>query len=84
MIPRNMVAQRVTVAGNQKDFTGLLYPGVKPPHIQTEADRNKKLDVSDFVVDLYMSSRRGQRRNRNRRNGNTTTRLRRNWQWRKL
>ena len=54
--PRNMVAQRVTVAGTQKDYTGLLYPGVKPPHIQTEADRNKKLDVSDFVVDLYMSA----------------------------
>ena len=51
-----MVAQRVTVAGNKKDYTGLLYPGVKPPHIQTEADRNKKLDVSDFVVDLYMST----------------------------
>ena len=54
--PRNMVAQRVTVAGIEKDHTGLLYPGVKPPHIQTEADRNKKLDVSDFVVDLYMSA----------------------------
>ncbi len=54
--PRNMVAQRVTVAGTEKDHTGLLYPGVKPPHIQTEADRNKKLDVSDFVVDLYMSA----------------------------
>ncbi len=54
--PRNMVAQRVTVAGAEKDYTGLLYPGVKPPHIQTEADRNKKLDVSDFVVDLYMSA----------------------------
>ena len=52
--PRNMVAQRVTVAGVEKDYTGLLYPSVKPPHIQTDAERNKKLSVDDFVVDLYM------------------------------
>ena len=52
--PRNMVAQRVTVAGVKRDYTGLLYPGVKPPHIQTAADKNKQLSVSDFVVDLYM------------------------------
>ena len=56
--PRNMVAQRVTVAGVKKDYTGLLYPGVKPPHIQTAADKNKQLSVSDFVVDLYMSADR--------------------------
>ncbi|MDP6038890.1 MAG: M42 family peptidase, partial [Candidatus Latescibacteria bacterium] len=54
--PRNMVAQRVTVAGMKKDYPGLLYPGVKPPHIQTAADKNKQLSVSDFVVDLYMSA----------------------------
>jgi len=52
--PRNMVAQRVTVAGNRGDLTGLLYPGVKPPHIQTDADRAKKLTVTDFVVDLHL------------------------------
>ena len=52
--PRNMVAQRVTVAGKRGDLTGLLYPGVKPPHIQTDADREKKLAVADFVVDLHL------------------------------
>jgi putative aminopeptidase FrvX len=52
--PRNMVAQRVTVAGVKRDYTGLLYPGVKPPHIQTAADKYKQLSVGDFVVDLYM------------------------------
>jgi endoglucanase len=52
--PRNMVAQRVNVAGKRGDLTGLLYPGVKPPHIQTEADRAKKLTVTDFVVDLHL------------------------------
>jgi len=52
--PRNMVSQRVTVAGIKKDFTGLMYPGVKPPHIQTDADRNKSLSIGDFFVDLYM------------------------------
>lgn len=51
---RNMVAQRVTVAGIKKDYTGLMYPGVKPPHIQTDADKNKSLQVSDFFVDLYL------------------------------
>lgn len=52
--PRNMMAQRVTVAGNKRDYTGLLYPGVKPPHIQTDDDRKKSLNISDFFVDLYM------------------------------
>ena len=54
--PRNMVAQRVTVAGTEKDYTGLLYPGVNPRISRPKPDRNKKLDVSDFVVDLYMSA----------------------------
>ena len=52
--PRNMVAQRVTVAGIKKDLPGLLYPGLKPPHIQTEEDRKKRLNVSDFFVDLCL------------------------------
>jgi len=53
--PRNMVAQRVVVRGKKRDLPGLLYPGIKPPHIQTEADRNAKLAISDFIVDLYLS-----------------------------
>ena len=52
--PRNMVAQRVNVAGKRGDLTGLLYPGVKPPHIQTDADLGKKLTIPDFVVDLHL------------------------------
>lgn len=52
--PRNMMAQRVTVCGVKRDLTGLLYPGVKPVHVQTEAERGKGLSVGDFVVDLYM------------------------------
>ena len=52
--PRNMVAQRVTVCGVKKDLSGLLYPGIKPTHIQTDEDRRKSLQVSDFFVDLYM------------------------------
>ena len=59
--PRNMVAQRVTVCGTRRDLTGLLYPGIKPPHIQTDADRGKSLQVSDFVVDLYMPASRVKR-----------------------
>lgn len=59
--PRNMVAQRVSVAGKRGDLTGLLYPGVKPPHIQTDADKNKKLNVTDFVVDLHLPVNRVKR-----------------------
>ncbi len=52
--PRNMVAQRVVVSGPKKDLPGLLYPGIRPPHIATPADRDRKLAVKDFVVDLYL------------------------------
>lgn len=52
--PRNMVAQRVTVCGVRGDLPGLLYPGLKPPHIQTEEDRKKELKIPDFFVDLCL------------------------------
>lgn len=52
--PRNMVAQRVTVSGVKKDLPGLLYPGIRPPHIATAADRDRKLTVKDFIVDLCL------------------------------
>ncbi len=52
--PRNLVAQRVTVCADGGDLTGLLYPGLKPPHIQTEEDRKKQLNLSDFFVDLCL------------------------------
>lgn len=52
--PRNMVAQRVVVSGPKKDLPGLLYPGIRPPHISTAADRDRKLTVKDFIVDLYL------------------------------
>ena len=50
--PRNMVAQHVRICTEDGDLTGVLYPGLKPPHIQKDSDRNKKPEVSDFVVDL--------------------------------
>jgi len=59
--PRNMVAQRVTVCGVKKDLPGLLYPGLKPPHIQTEEDRKKSLQVTDFFVDLCLPAARVKR-----------------------
>lgn len=52
--PRNMVAQRVVVCGNKGDLPGLLYPGVRPPHIATAEDLRKELKVSDFFVDLCL------------------------------
>ena len=50
--PRNMVAQRVTVCADTGDLPGVLYPGIKPPHIQTAEDSKKQPVVSDFFVDL--------------------------------
>ncbi len=50
--PRNMIAQRVTVCASGGDLPGVLYPGLKPPHIQTEEDRKKQPVVADFFVDL--------------------------------
>jgi endoglucanase len=52
--PRNMVAQRVVVCGRKGDLPGLLYPGVRPPHIATPEDLKKELKVSDFFVDLCL------------------------------
>lgn len=52
--PRNMMSQRVMVAGTKGDLTGLLYPGIKPVHIQTDDERKKSLSVSDFFVDLCL------------------------------
>lgn len=54
--PRNMVAQRVTVCTPSGDLTGILYPGIKPPHIQTEEDRKRQPVVSDFFVDMGLSA----------------------------
>jgi endoglucanase len=50
--PRNMVAQRVTVFCPKGDLPGVLYPGVRPPHLASAEDRNRGLKVSDFFVDL--------------------------------
>jgi endoglucanase len=50
--PRNMVAQCVIVCTDDGDLPGILYPGIRPPHIQTEEDRKKELRISDFFVDL--------------------------------
>jgi len=50
--PRNMVAQRVTVFTPAGDLPGILYPGIKPPHLQTDEDRKKQPTVNDFFIDL--------------------------------
>ena len=50
--PRNMVAQRVTVCAESGDLPGVLYPGIKPPHIQTADDSKQQPTVKDFFVDL--------------------------------
>jgi endoglucanase len=50
--PRNMISQRVLVSTANGDLPGILFPGLKPPHIATEEDRKKQPTVADFFVDL--------------------------------
>lgn len=55
--PRNMVAQRVLVAG-EEDLIGILYPGRKPTHLQDPADREKCPKIPEFFVDLGLPAER--------------------------
>jgi endoglucanase len=50
--PRNMISQRVLVSTAGGDLPGILFPGLKPPHIASDEDRKKQPAVSDFFVDL--------------------------------
>lgn len=50
--PRNMISQRVLVSTANGDLPGILFPGLKPPHIATDEERKKQPKVSDFFVDL--------------------------------
>lgn len=55
--PRNMVAQRVLVAG-ERDLPGVLYPGQKPPHLLDKADADKLPQIADFFVDVGLPAER--------------------------
>lgn len=48
---RSLVAQRVVVHGRE-ELVGNLLPSTKPPHMLTEEEAKKKLEVKDFFVDL--------------------------------
>lgn len=50
--PRNMIAQRVLVSTADGDLPGILFPGIKPPHISGDEDRKKQPQIADFFVDL--------------------------------
>jgi putative aminopeptidase FrvX len=54
---RNMVAQRVKVIGDI-DLPGVLYPGQKPPHLQSKSDRDKLPELTDFFVDVGLPAAR--------------------------
>jgi endoglucanase len=49
--PRNMVAQRVLVAG-RRDLPGILFPSAKPPHLQDADERDKAPKMGAFFVDV--------------------------------
>ncbi len=56
--PRNMIAQRVVVCAEGGDLPGVLFPGLKPPHIASDEDRKKQPQISDFFVDLGLPGAR--------------------------
>jgi endoglucanase len=56
--PRHMIAQRVVVCAESGDLPGVLFPGLKPPHIASEEDRKKQPQTSDFFVDLGLPGAR--------------------------
>ena len=56
--PRNMISQRVLVSTANGDLPGILFPGLKPPHIASDEDRKKQPAVSEFFVDLGLQGER--------------------------
>lgn len=44
-----LVAQEVLVYGEHETIFGVI--GLKPPHVMTQADRDKKLSISDLYID---------------------------------
>lgn len=57
--PRNMVAQRVLVCGRE-DLPGVLYPSMKPHHLQKPEDRDRVPQVGEFFVDVGLPMNRVQ------------------------
>ena len=49
--PRNMIAQRVLVAG-KRDLPGVLYPAQKPPHLLKADERDRVPQIAEFFVDV--------------------------------
>lgn len=52
--PKTLTSQRVIVHG-KKDVIGVM--GCKPIHIMTPEERGKKLELSDYFIDLGMSKK---------------------------
>lgn len=50
--PKTLTAQRVIVHG-KKDIIGVM--GAKPIHVMTQEERDKKVTVKDFFIDLGMT-----------------------------
>lgn len=50
--PKTLTAQRVIIHG-KKDIIGVM--GSKPVHLMTEAERARKLSLSDFFIDTGLS-----------------------------
>ncbi|GAB3064984.1 M42 family metallopeptidase [Virgibacillus ainsalahensis] len=50
-----MLAQRVTIMGNNGDVTGVI--GSKPPHILSADARKKPYDIKDMFIDIGASSK---------------------------
>lgn len=50
-----MLAQRVTIVTNKGEITGVI--GSKPPHILTQEQRKKPVEIKDMFIDIGARSR---------------------------
>jgi len=53
--PRNLFSRRVLVIAEDGDYKGVMNPGGKPIHTQSQEDRQKVPTISQFFVDVGMS-----------------------------
>ncbi|UJL45021.1 M42 family metallopeptidase [Virgibacillus sp. NKC19-16] len=50
-----MLAQRVTIMGDNGDVTGVI--GSKPPHVLSAEERKKPVDIKEMFIDIGASSK---------------------------
>ncbi len=60
--PRNLFARNVTVCTSSGDLPGVMTPSIKPIHISTAEERSKVPELSDFYIDMGLTSAQAKRK----------------------